>query len=261
MRASRNVWRYASLRLHILHRRISLKAIKLRNIKISGAVKSRRGGLFRISSRKLGQSLCLGVLSLLFLLGVASAYLPNNNSSTNAATTDAPVLTAQDPSTIPACGGDPECFAFTIDTRMTDTLDTAPTHYDGTATTFSIPTSGYVNGASAKSYNWSINWGDGSDEQTVAGSSSSSSAGIPHDYATAGEYQITIRPADTAAAGWMNALGFYSSTTANTANAQANKNIFKSIDTPLTNLMRSQGSTYRFAYMFSVEGVKGDTSK
>jgi len=137
---------------------------------------------------------------------------------------------------------------FTIDTRMTETLDTNPGHTGGTATTFNIPTSGYVNGASNHAYNWIIDWGDGTPQQPVSGTSSITSAGISHNYATPGEYKITVMPATTATDGWMNAFGFYSNTSG--ANTQANKNMFKSFDVPFTNLMRSSGSTHRFANIF-----------
>jgi len=137
-----------------------------------------------------------------------------------------------------------ECFAFTIDTRLGFNGSIT-----GTATTFSIPTSGYVGGASNWAYNWTIDWGDGN-TQTVSGTSSTTSAGISHNYATAGQYQIAIRPTATAAAGWFNALGFYAPTVTDGANAAANRYMFESIDTPFTDLMRTKGATYRFAFIF-----------
>ena len=183
-----------------------------------------------------------GVMLLAFIWGGVAAYFPKFQPAPNA---NAETLHAADPSTIPACAGNSECFAFTIDTRLTSTGATT-----GTATTFAIPTSSYyVNGASAKTYNWIINWGDNTGDQTASGSSSTSSAGISHTYTTARDYQITIRPAvSPATAGWMNAFGFYNDTSG--ANADVNKYMFYSIDTPLTNLMRTQGATSRFAYMF-----------
>lgn len=157
------------------------------------------------------------------------------------------------------CGGGLECFKFTIDTRLTSTGTTT-----GTATAFSIPTSGFVGGASAHSYNWIVNWGDtsnlssvgcapvlaspGPGQQYACGTSATTSAGISHNYATAGQYQITIQPSATAANGWMNAFGFYSGAVG--ANVLTNKYMFRSIDSPLTNLMRTAGATNRFAYMF-----------
>ena len=140
-----------------------------------------------------------------------------------------------------------EVFKFTVDTRMTDTIDTDPTHYDDTATSFAIPTSGRVNNAN-NAYNWIINCGGGQANQIVSGTSSVTSAGIDCNYATPGEYQITIRPNGAATPGWLNGFGFYNNTSG--ANVQTNKNFFKSIDTPFTNNMRTPGSIFRFAYMF-----------
>jgi len=105
---------------------------------------------------------------------------------------------------------DQEFFMFTIDTRMTDTLDTDPSHYSGTATSFSVPTSGRVNNTH-HSYGWIIDWGDDSPLQTAAGTGSSPNAGISHDYASsngAGEYTITILSNGVATNGWFNAFGF-----------------------------------------------------
>ncbi|MCL2869275.1 InlB B-repeat-containing protein [Candidatus Saccharibacteria bacterium] len=203
----------------------------------------------------------------LFLLGWLAALVPVFVTA-DQIITQTPVAHAGIP-TITACAGNPECFAFTIDTRMTDTLDTDLTHYDETATTFSIPTSGYVNrNIPVNTYSWTIDWGDNSAPQTCSGSSSTTSTnlacgtnattatgGISHTYITPGEYQITVRPSATATIGWFNAFGFYNDTADD--NVQANQNMFKSIDTPLTNLMRTQGSTYRFAYMFY--GVRNAT--
>jgi len=158
----------------------------------------------------------------------------------------------------------PEVFKFTIDTRMTDTLFadgdtpiTNPAHFAGTATTFSIPTSGYVNAAVSHPYTWIINCGDGTPDRAVSGTSHTSNApgvnGIFCDYGPTGsntgpgEYQITIKSVGAGTPGWMNGFGFYGTSGAST---QANKNLFKSIDTPLTNNMRTPGSSYRFYDMF-----------
>ena len=142
-----------------------------------------------------------------------------------------------------------EFFEFSIDTRMTDTLDTNPTHFDGTATSFSIPTSGLS--GSAPTYSWIIDWGDGTPEQTVSGSSTPTSAGIGHDYASTGgpgEYQITIYSNGIAYNGWMDAFGFSNGVSG--ASIQSNKNMFKSIDSPITNDMRTSGISARYANMF-----------
>jgi glutathionyl-hydroquinone reductase len=143
---------------------------------------------------------------------------------------------------LPACKGQSECFAFSIDTRLTS--DGATT---GTTTTFSIPTSGNVNNT-GNSYNWIIDWGDQSTEQTVSGTSSRWSDGIPHDYASSGgakQYQITVRPNNPTDVGWFNAFGLYSD------NTSSNMAKFRSIDTPLTDNMRTAGATFRFAFMFN----------
>ncbi|MCL1840004.1 BspA family leucine-rich repeat surface protein [Candidatus Saccharibacteria bacterium] len=148
-----------------------------------------------------------------------------------------------------------EHFMFTIDTRMTNTPDTDPSHYDNTFTTFYIPTSGIVNfdptsyEAPPHPYNWAIDWGDGTKYEIVTGTASDISDGIIHNYASPGEYQITIRPYGVTTDGWMNAFGFFSSSYGE-ANQPYNKNMFKSIDTPIPPQSRTRGSTYRFAYMF-----------
>ncbi|MCL2869601.1 BspA family leucine-rich repeat surface protein [Candidatus Saccharibacteria bacterium] len=187
----------------------------------------------------------------------------------------ADALTAADPSTIPACAHNPECFAFSIDT----TLDSDGDHTN-TSTTFAIPTSGLVSAnfdeagynsyrltclaadpnlssttcndmasfftLNSLSYDWTINWGDSTGDQTVTGTSNAN--GIPHTYTLPGQYQITIRPSTTATDGWFNAFGFYYN--APGANDDANKAMFRSIDTPFTNLMRTKGSDDRFAGIF-----------
>ena len=84
--------------------------------------------------------------------------------------------------------------------------------------TFNIPVSG---SDGSKAYNWKIVWGDGSATQTASGTGSSTHAGIPHKYAKAGTYEITITPAGSNDA-WFAAFGFYGSATG--ANAQANRN-------------------------------------
>ena len=144
----------------------------------------------------------------------------------------------------------PEIFQFTIDTRMTDTLDTDPAHYSGTATDFYIPTSGYVDAVFSHAYSWYINCGGpGHTDQLVGGAGANDSNGILCSYPAAGEYQITISSGGNPTMGWMNAFGFSIGSSGN-ANTQANKNMFKSIDSSLTNYMRTAGGTHRFARMF-----------
>ena len=140
----------------------------------------------------------------------------------------------------------PESFSFTIDTRLTSTGALT-----GTATTFSIPTSGYVGGASNHPYSWLVDCGNGAGPQLRTGTSGTAAPnadGIPCTYSTPGEYQITIHSNGIATMGWMNAFGFYSNTAG--ANAATNKDMFKSIDSPFTNNMRTKGATHRFAEVF-----------
>lgn len=148
-----------------------------------------------------------------------------------------------------------EIFEFTVDTRMTDTLDTASDHYSGTAKTFYIPVSGYVNWSAAQPYNWIVNCGDGTADRVVSGTGSTTDAGIECAYAEAGEYQILIAPVGHSVVGWMNAFGFHTGTSG--ANSQSNKNMFKSIDADLTPNMRRFGST-AFQNMFY--GAKNATA-
>ena len=142
----------------------------------------------------------------------------------------------------------PEIFQFTIDTRMTNTLDTDPAHYSGTATDFYIPTSGYVNLASSP-YSWYVDCGGPSHtEQLIEGTSDVASSGILCSYPTAGEYQITIKSNGEPTMGWMDAFGFSENVAG--ANTQNNKNLFKSIDAPFTSNMRTAGGTRLFSNMF-----------
>jgi len=156
----------------------------------------------------------------------------------------------------------PQMFAFTIDTRMTDTLDTDPTHYDGTSTVFAIPKSnsmsscsvfdGYGTGCATSIGNWVIDWGDGTPRERASAARTGDAAGIIHDYVATGpgEYQIKIFSDGVMNSyyGWMNTFGFNSTTTG--ANTQANKNMLKSIDTPFPARAFAIDPVNRFAYMF-----------
>ena len=153
-----------------------------------------------------------------------------------------------------------ERFRFTIDTRMTDTIDTDPTHYSGTATVFSIPTNSCLGSNSndwcydypEHPYDWLIDWGDGTPEQHAIGTSAIDSNGITHDYATtggSGEYQITIKSNGPAYNGWMNAFGWNDSEYVG-AGTMNNRLMLKSLDSSFTDLMRSKNATWRFAMMF-----------
>jgi hypothetical protein len=154
---------------------------------------------------------------------------------------------AVNPNTIPACAGNPECFAFTIDTRLTDTGALT-----GASTTYAVPTA--VNGNI--NYAWLINWGDGTAVQTAAGASASGcNCGVSHTYAAPGQYQITIRPSGTAAIGWMRAFGVHYPTSTQIVNT-----MLLSIDTVLTQMMFSHATaawwfSYRFAAAPNAIGI------
>lgn len=177
--------------------------------------------------------------AIILVLIAAAAIYPLQQHFINQ-TNAAPTPEAVDPLTITNCANEPECFAFTIDTRLTSDGSTT-----GTGTTFMVPT------ARAIAYNWLINWGDGTSVETATGTgtSNSTTSGISHNYATAGVYQITIRPNTASpAAGWMAAFGFSYNTCTSTVNNNAN--LFYSIDTPFTHLMYSQSGTFRFSGIF-----------
>jgi hypothetical protein len=71
---------------------------------------------------------------------------------------------------------------------------------------FKLPISSSMDGVFAKkSYNWFIDWGDGS-TQTVSGMSDNG-AGIPHTYMVEDGYVITISPNGSTEA-WLAAFGF-----------------------------------------------------
>ena len=134
-----------------------------------------------------------------------------------------------------------EFFKFTIDTRQTNT------GLDGTDKTFSIPVSN-----NAFDYNWHIDWGDGS-TQTVSGTGAYDNAGITKTYATAGQYQITIRPAGSLDS-WFKAFGFSQYITG--ANQYTNKNKVVSPDSPITIAMYAAPNSTTVgnsvcAYMFT----------
>lgn len=193
----------------------------------------------------------LGVIFALLLvvsnivLSLVSQLLPQSASALDPAVDpDDPSNFTMNPATdISGCAGQSECFAFTIDTRL---------DVDGNATvtnkTFAIPTSGRITNA-PNAYNWIINWGDGGADQYVSGTSSSTSAGIDYTYMDSGKYRITIRPNGTTTAGWMNAFGFYGADGSG-ANAAGNQYMFRSINTPFTNLMRTKGESFRFSGVF-----------
>jgi hypothetical protein len=142
------------------------------------------------------------------------------------------------------CNGNPECFAFTVDT----TFDASGGH-TSTATSFAIPTSGHVGGTYAHNYNWLVdcNAADSTVAHVESGTGASDSPGIACNYSTPGTYQIVITPNGAATMGWFDAFGFSSYSSG--ANAQSNKYMFKSIDTPFTNNERTHIS-HMFDSMF-----------
>lgn len=146
---------------------------------------------------------------------------------------------------------EPDTFKFTIDTRMTDTLDTDAGHFSGTATSFSIPLSGNVGWNSSAGYNWQVNCDNtnpSSNFVNYSGAGGPSSTGVACNYSRAGEYQIAIRHNGDAYYGWMDAFGFNTNTDG--ANSQSNKNMFKSIDVPFSRLMRTPGAPGQFWNVF-----------
>jgi hypothetical protein len=112
---------------------------------------------------------------------------------------------------------------------------------------FDLPTRGVSGGYTTyQSYNWIIDWGDGQ-VQPVSGTGSSSSV-IAHTYSFNKNYDIIIRPNGEPVQGWLNAFGCSPGYT------DASK--IKSINTPITNLMRTM-TNYAFRMMFY--GCKGLT--
>jgi hypothetical protein len=111
------------------------------------------------------------------------------------------------------------------------------------AGSFSIPCSGVLNNTSAfRSYNWRINWGDGSTE-TASGTSSDTKT-IPHTYSDGrGTHTITIYPNGTATTGWFDA--YCSGGQQDTTNLAK----IKQLNSPINSLMRTLG-TYSFLRMF-----------
>ncbi len=93
-----------------------------------------------------------------------------------------------------------------------------------------------------KAYNWNIDWdSDGTIDETIstattgAPQNAAESDGIPHTYAAAGTYEITITPAGTTDA-WLAAFGFSVSATG-AANQATNRAKITSINSALTPLM------------------------
>ena len=91
--------------------------------------------------------------------------------------------------------------------------------------TFQLPVSSSLNGIdNAKGYDWLIDWGDGNTQQ-VAGLSKRDT-GIPHTYAAARDYTITITP-NASEEAWLAAFGFANGGSG--ANAAANKEMVRAV--------------------------------
>jgi len=97
-------------------------------------------------------------------------------------------------------------------------------------TTFLLPTSSYLHGGVGdKTYDWAIDWGDGVTE--VRTGTSSWDGGIPHTYASAGDYTITITPNGSVEA-WLGAFGFGLSLDG--SSSRANKNLLLGVPSFIT---------------------------
>lgn len=115
-----------------------------------------------------------------------------------------------------------ELFKFTINS--------------GTDSSFIIPTSGQSATLNDNnSYNWNIDWGDGTIENYTGQSDGGNGTctGISHTYPQANtNYQITIKP-NTAQLGWLQCFGFYGPGGTNSSSA-TNKQKMLTLDSPLT---------------------------
>jgi hypothetical protein len=102
--------------------------------------------------------------------------------------------------------------------------------------TFIIPNHGQELGSNpSQKYDWHIEWGDGSSENS-SGVSRNPSDGIPHTYANAGIYDIRISPNGSTSM-WMKNFGFDSDGAG--ANAPTNKAMVHAIISPFTPNMTS----------------------
>jgi len=99
----------------------------------------------------------------------------------------------------------------------------------GAGQQFLIPLAGNIDGPigempTTPAWAWDINWGDGN-TASVSSVGINSDVGIPHTYANAGRYVITIGPSGgNFTQGWLSAFGFGNTTSSTNAYAQANRN-------------------------------------
>jgi hypothetical protein len=129
------------------------------------------------------------------------------------------VTEAVEPLVYPASVQAGPLFQLTIKTPANSSLFYLPT----------CSTLGFVH--NGRSYDWSIDWGDGGTQH--ASGVSSDNDGIPHLYATAGSYVISITPYSSTEA-WLAAFGFFYEETTTGANSLANRAMVTGILSPLT---------------------------
>lgn len=154
-----------------------------------------------------------------------------------------------------------EEFKFTVDTHWVSYWDNDKSEMvvryedddDLAAKAFSMPTSGLV-GKTMPEYNWLINCDSINNPDDFIAVS-----GIALDYhdnpliceyTEPGEYQITIRPNGEAIMGWMDAFA-----TCYNESESADSYMITTIDTPLTDNMRTRNTSHRFAGMFNMTYV------
>jgi hypothetical protein len=147
-----------------------------------------------------------------------------------------------------------EVFKFTIDMRLTDTVNTDPGHMSSADTLFEIPTVASIGNV----FHWDVDWGDGSSENVGSYGGECMWGGTSHSYATPGQYQISIRPSyNTNYNSWMNCfrnshVECYSAGSSSFSGSKANLAKIKSIDTILTENMFTTFSQ-RFGCMRNLE--------
>jgi hypothetical protein len=171
-------------------------------------------------------------------------------------------LAAVDPTTIPACNGNSECFAWTIDLKST---------YANTGNNYCIPIASQPGGIVNQPIAWKVSWGDGtlitvsgvSNGTLTASDGASNGSCVGHKYGTytgSETYQIAIQPLTNttnnqvpAPAGWMNAFGTIANDSVTTGYQPTTgyTQAITSLDTPLTNLSRTSNISSRFGGMFS----------
>ena len=117
----------------------------------------------------------------------------------------------------------------------------------GNDASFILPTGSVYGGG--QSFNWKINWGDGTESVHTGTDDYNSGTGITHNYSAANtNYQITIQKNDNSLK-WLQCFGFFSN--ANGCNIQSNKDKMISLDSPFTlNMFLSNVSAMQDSYLF-----------